>query len=184
MRLDQAARSIFLTEFVQAFFLSMRYFFKPKATLNYPFEKNPLSPRFRGEHAPLYRLQAVRGDLSGAGDHHRSRPAPQRRHPPCHALRHRHGQMHLLRAVPGSLSGRRHRRGSELRIRNRNARGALLRQRATSGERRSLGARDCQEHRARRALSLRHGARPLSRPWTGRRPWENGAVKIGRLIAD
>ena len=50
MRLDQAARSIFLTEFVQAFFLSMRYFFKPKATINYPFEKNPLSPRFRGEH--------------------------------------------------------------------------------------------------------------------------------------
>ena len=36
-RLDQAARSIFLTEFVSAFFLAMRYFFKPKATLNYPF---------------------------------------------------------------------------------------------------------------------------------------------------
>ena len=33
------------------FLLSMRYFFKPKATLNYPFEKSPLSPRFRGEHA-------------------------------------------------------------------------------------------------------------------------------------
>ena len=51
MRLDQAARSIFLKEFVQAFLLSMRYFFKPKATLNYPFEKGVLSPRFRGEHA-------------------------------------------------------------------------------------------------------------------------------------
>jgi NADH-quinone oxidoreductase subunit I len=51
MRLDQAARSIFLQEFVSAFFLGMRYFFKPKATLNYPFEKGPLSPRFRGEHA-------------------------------------------------------------------------------------------------------------------------------------
>src|SRR5271163_3747535 len=51
MRLDQAARSLFLKEFVQAFFLSMRYFFKPKATLNYPFEKGRLSPRFRGEHA-------------------------------------------------------------------------------------------------------------------------------------
>jgi hypothetical protein len=47
-RLDQAARSIFLTEFVSAFFLAMRYFFKPKATLNYPFEKGSLSPRFRG----------------------------------------------------------------------------------------------------------------------------------------
>ena len=50
MKLDQAARSLFLKEFVQAFVLSMRYFFKPKATINYPFEKNPLSPRFRGEH--------------------------------------------------------------------------------------------------------------------------------------
>ena len=51
MRLDQAAKSLFLKEFVSAFFLSMRYFFKPKATINYPFEKNPVSPRFRGEHA-------------------------------------------------------------------------------------------------------------------------------------
>src|SRR6202790_1938281 len=51
MKLDQAARSLFLKEFAQAFMLSMRYFFKPKATLNYPFEKGPLSPRFRGEHA-------------------------------------------------------------------------------------------------------------------------------------
>ena len=31
--------------------LSIRYMFKPKATLNYPHEKTPLSPRFRGEHA-------------------------------------------------------------------------------------------------------------------------------------
>jgi NADH-quinone oxidoreductase subunit I len=51
MRLDQAAKSIFLREFVSAFAMSMRYFFKPKATINYPFEKNPTSPRFRGEHA-------------------------------------------------------------------------------------------------------------------------------------
>jgi len=70
MKLDQAARALFLQEFVQAFFLSMRYFFKPKPTLNYPFEKGPISPRFRGEHAlaplperrgALHRLQAVRG---------------------------------------------------------------------------------------------------------------------------
>jgi len=31
MRLDQTARSVFLTEFVSAFFLSLRYFFKPKS---------------------------------------------------------------------------------------------------------------------------------------------------------
>ena len=51
MRLDQSARALFLKEFVSAFLLSMRYFFSPKATINYPFEKGPVSPRFRGEHA-------------------------------------------------------------------------------------------------------------------------------------
>ena len=51
MRLDRAAKGLFLVEFVTGFVLAMRYFFKPKATLNYPFEKGPLSPRFRGEHA-------------------------------------------------------------------------------------------------------------------------------------
>jgi NADH-quinone oxidoreductase subunit I len=40
-----------LTEFISAFVLAMRYFFKPKVTLNYPFEKGSLSPRFRGELA-------------------------------------------------------------------------------------------------------------------------------------
>jgi NADH-quinone oxidoreductase subunit I len=51
MRLDRAAKALFMWEFVTGFVLAMRYFFKPKATLNYPFEKGPLSPRFRGEHA-------------------------------------------------------------------------------------------------------------------------------------
>src|SRR6478752_6205662 len=50
-RLAQATRSIFLTEFISAFFLAMRYFFKPKATINYPFERGPISPHFRGELA-------------------------------------------------------------------------------------------------------------------------------------
>ena len=51
MAIGQAVSSLFLKEFASAFFMSMRYFFKPKATLNYPFEKGPQSPRFRGEHA-------------------------------------------------------------------------------------------------------------------------------------
>ena len=51
MKLDQAARSIFLREFVSGFILAMKYFFKPKATINYPFESNYRSPRLRGEHA-------------------------------------------------------------------------------------------------------------------------------------
>src|ERR1700746_3253028 len=51
MRLGQAARSLFLKEFVDAIVLSMRYLFQPRVTINYPYEKGPLSPRFRGEHA-------------------------------------------------------------------------------------------------------------------------------------
>ena len=49
--LEQSARSLLLWEFASAFSLAMKYFFSPKATINYPFEKGPLSPRFRGEHA-------------------------------------------------------------------------------------------------------------------------------------
>ena len=47
----QWIKSYTLWEFVKAHWLTLKYFFKPKATINYPFEKNPLSPRFRGEHA-------------------------------------------------------------------------------------------------------------------------------------
>ena len=49
--LAQAANSLLLKEFASAMWMALRYFFKPKATINYPFEKNPQSPRFRGEHA-------------------------------------------------------------------------------------------------------------------------------------
>jgi len=51
MNVAQLIRSYTLWEFIQAHWLTLKYFFKPKATINYPFEKNPLSPRFRGEHA-------------------------------------------------------------------------------------------------------------------------------------
>ena len=49
--LSNAVSSLFLKEFVSAFWLTFRYIFKQKATINYPFEKGPVSPRFRGEHA-------------------------------------------------------------------------------------------------------------------------------------
>lgn len=69
---------LFLTEMVRGLMLTLKYFFEPKVTvgvflrplsclgcdgydfipiiclvmqINYPFEKGPLSPRFRGEHA-------------------------------------------------------------------------------------------------------------------------------------
>jgi NADH-quinone oxidoreductase subunit I len=50
MSIAQAAKSLLLKEFVQGMALTMKYFFKPKATINYPFERQALSPRFRGEH--------------------------------------------------------------------------------------------------------------------------------------
>ncbi len=40
-----------LIEFLSAFWLALKYFVGPKATLNYPYEKGSLSPRFRGELA-------------------------------------------------------------------------------------------------------------------------------------
>jgi NADH-quinone oxidoreductase subunit I len=49
--LDRAARTMFLSEILVGMSLTFRYMFRKKPTLNYPFEKGPLSPRFRGEHA-------------------------------------------------------------------------------------------------------------------------------------
>ena len=44
-------KALLLIELLQGMAMTFRYMFKPKVTLNYPFEKGPLSPRFRGEHA-------------------------------------------------------------------------------------------------------------------------------------
>jgi len=49
--IDRTARAFLLWELVQGLALTFRYMFKPKVTINYPYEKGPLSPRFRGEHA-------------------------------------------------------------------------------------------------------------------------------------
>ena len=48
---DRSAKVFFLTEIMKAFWLSGEVAMKPKVTINYPFEKGYLSPRFRGEHA-------------------------------------------------------------------------------------------------------------------------------------
>ncbi|PXF44108.1 NADH dehydrogenase [ubiquinone] iron-sulfur protein 8-A, mitochondrial [Gracilariopsis chorda] len=47
----RTAEALFLTEMFRGLALTLQYFFQPKVTLNYPMEKGPLSPRFRGEHA-------------------------------------------------------------------------------------------------------------------------------------
>ena len=51
MKFNRLIKTIFLSEFVKGLYLALKFIFKPKATLNYPFEKGPISPRFRGEHA-------------------------------------------------------------------------------------------------------------------------------------
>jgi NADH-quinone oxidoreductase subunit I len=48
--IDRTARAFLLAELVQGMSLTLRAMFKPKHTINYPYEKGPLSPRFRGEH--------------------------------------------------------------------------------------------------------------------------------------
>ena len=51
MKFNRLIKTIFLSEFVKGLYLALKFIFKPKATINYPFEKGPISPRFRGEHA-------------------------------------------------------------------------------------------------------------------------------------
>jgi hypothetical protein len=106
-----------LLELLKGMAVTGRYLFARKITIQYPEEKTPQSPLPRPARAAplperrgaLHRLQAVRGGVPGAGDHHRI-GAARRRHAPHHALRHRPDQVHLLRLLRGGLPGRRDRR--------------------------------------------------------------------------
>ncbi len=51
MTLDRLARSFLLVEILSGMASTFREMFRPKATINYPYEKAPISPRFKGEHA-------------------------------------------------------------------------------------------------------------------------------------
>ncbi|RWS24911.1 NADH-ubiquinone oxidoreductase subunit 8-like protein, partial [Leptotrombidium deliense] len=48
---DRTLQSVFAQDMIRGFFVVVGSIFKEPATINYPFEKGPLSPRFRGEHA-------------------------------------------------------------------------------------------------------------------------------------
>ncbi len=48
--LDRGARALLLGELLSGLKVTFGYMFKPRVTVNYPFEKGPISPRFRGEH--------------------------------------------------------------------------------------------------------------------------------------
>ncbi len=51
MRIINYLKSFLLFEIVSGLGLTLKYFFKPKVTINYPYEKGRISPRFKGEHA-------------------------------------------------------------------------------------------------------------------------------------
>ena len=40
-----------MTDFISGLLIAVKELFKSKKTINYPFEKGKISPRFRGEHA-------------------------------------------------------------------------------------------------------------------------------------
>ncbi len=48
--LKKILKTFSLFELVKGLWLTFTYMFKPKVTINYPFEKSPLSTRFKGEH--------------------------------------------------------------------------------------------------------------------------------------
>ncbi|KAI9752805.1 MAG: hypothetical protein M4579_005480 [Chaenotheca gracillima] len=49
--LDKAGKYFLLTEMARGMYVVLEQFFRPPYTIFYPFEKGPISPRFRGEHA-------------------------------------------------------------------------------------------------------------------------------------
>lgn len=50
-KFTQFVKSFSLWELLQGMNVTGRYLFKPKVTIQYPEEKTPMSPRFRGLHA-------------------------------------------------------------------------------------------------------------------------------------
>ena len=125
-------------------------------TVNYPYEKGPLSPRFRGEHAlrryPNGEERCIACKLCEAI---------------CPALaitieaeprddgsrRTTRYDIDMTKCIycgylPGGLPGRCDRRGAEFRVRHRDPRGAVLRQGEAARERRPLGGRDRQRNLA------------------------------------
>ncbi|WFD32897.1 hypothetical protein MSPP1_003950 [Malassezia sp. CBS 17886] len=49
--LDKAGQLFLFTEMCRGLWITLENFFRPPYTIQFPFERGPLSPRFRGEHA-------------------------------------------------------------------------------------------------------------------------------------
>ena len=51
MNFSRLLKTIFLVEFISGLYMAVKELFRKSKTINYPFEKGPISPRMRGEHA-------------------------------------------------------------------------------------------------------------------------------------
>ena len=51
MKISRIFKTIFLLDFLGGLNIAIKEIFKSKKTINYPFEKGKISPRYRGEHA-------------------------------------------------------------------------------------------------------------------------------------
>ncbi|PTD10323.1 NADH-ubiquinone oxidoreductase 23 kDa subunit, mitochondrial [Fusarium culmorum] len=49
--LDRMGKFFLMTEMARGMYVLLEQYFRPPYTIYYPFEKGPISPRFRGEHA-------------------------------------------------------------------------------------------------------------------------------------
>jgi NADH dehydrogenase (ubiquinone) Fe-S protein 8 len=49
--LDRLGKYFLMTEMARGMYVLLEQYFRPPYTIYYPFEKGPISPRFRGEHA-------------------------------------------------------------------------------------------------------------------------------------
>ena len=51
MKFSRILKTVLLLDFLSGLLMAIKEIFKTKKTINYPFEKGEISPRFRGEHA-------------------------------------------------------------------------------------------------------------------------------------
>ena len=78
--IDRTARSFLLAELVSGMALTLKYMFKPKVTINYPYEKGPLSPvSVANTHCAVTRTaKSVASPANFAKPFARHRPSPLR----------------------------------------------------------------------------------------------------------
>lgn len=51
MSMFNSVKRFLLWDIIKGMALTLSYMFRRRVTINYPFEKGPIGPRFRGEHA-------------------------------------------------------------------------------------------------------------------------------------